>query len=447
MMGKIKFLNPCLLVLFMLLIFTEYGYSQVKVGQVIDSKSKQPIPAVYISINRKLITATDENGYFSLYELQAKDTLSFSHLIYEHKDFLLSILKGDTLIVKLKTSCFNLNEVDVVESKLKHIIKKAHKLFVKKYQPINCWTKAKCQNVLFENGKAINFFESHGYAMLRKAGRDPYSSGPLLVDENIRRTQTHTPKLFYDLKTYDLNKSFAGTGVGEYGFCERIFPLGKFSFRNYRFKLDTLSDKSDDCYVINFIQKTKMIKGSGWRQWGASGKIWLNRQSFLPKKIAIAYKNRNRVSEFIVTFSSKGNMLFTEHVKAICTDVNRKRKQNANELRITKLSFEDIDIIPRENYHSKNDSMYYLRTLLSPDIKYDTDYWKNYPLNKSEFYPHIKSICKGNFQEEFEKGAKEPISNKKHKYYQSYIDGSDLKESAKRFVQQMYKDLGLKKAL
>ena len=44
-----------------LLLWTNFSNAQAVHGKVIDQKTKQPIPAVYISINQKPITATDES--------------------------------------------------------------------------------------------------------------------------------------------------------------------------------------------------------------------------------------------------------------------------------------------------------------------------------------------------------------------------------------------------
>ena len=279
-MRKNKFRSLSLFLFFAAFLFCKFSYSQVTIGRVIDSRSKTPIPGVYISINHKPITATDENGLFNLdkVQVQANDTLSFSHLIYEYKEFISPKQKRDTLTVILKTNCFDLEEVDVVESKLKHIIKKAHKLFTQKYQPINCWTQAKYQHVLLENGKVVNFMESHGHAMLRKVGRRAYGGQPLFVEKHTRRTKMHGSKLFYQNKKSPVSIPFVNfdLSLSEYGFCQRVLPLGNLNFRDYRFKLDSLSDSSKNLYVISFVQKTMKMVVGGWRLWGASGKIWLN---------------------------------------------------------------------------------------------------------------------------------------------------------------------------
>ena len=432
-----------------LLLWTNFSNAQTVHGKVIDQRTKQPIPAVYISINQKPITATDENGIFSIENIQRIDTISFSHLIYEHKDLLVLGLKRDTTIVKLKLNCFNLNEVEVVENKVKHIIHKAHKAFVKQYQPINCWTKANYKHLILKNGKAVNFLESHGYAMLIKPVRGAFGSEPLFIEVNTRRTQWHETDLFYHKRKATKSVPFDVFWINaqDFCFCQSIMPVGKFHFKDYRFKLDSLSDLNDNQYVIDFVQRSKRMVVSGWCLWGASGKIWLNRKTFLPERIAFVYKFRNDVLEYDISFLRQNNMIFPEKVRLITTHHFLKKKHQINNyLSISQFNVFDIDTVARINYRIKKmDSMIYLPSLLSPDIKYNSEYWSGFPLEKTEWYSDVKSLCNGDLESEFKKGDVEPVLNKNCKYYQGYIEGSELKEKSKNFVNQMKKDLEIEK--
>lgn len=434
-----------LFVCFILLASSRFSYSQERVGRVLDKKSKKPIPGVYISVNNKPITATDENGLFALGNIHETDTINFSHLMCENKDILSSTLKGDTALIKLQSSCFDLNEVSVVESKVKHIIKKAHKAFVKQYQPINCWTKAKYKHLLLADGNPLNFLESHGYAMLRKPRNGAFESGPLFIEVNTRRTQMHGENMFSHKRkaTKSIPFDVFMHNCRIFAFCQRIMPLGKFNFRDYRFKLDSLSDSNDNQYVINFVQRSKRMLVSGWKLWGASGRIWINRKSFLPEKMTFVYKFMNDVREYEISFLHKNNMIFPEQIKLVTTHrFFRKLKQPNNYISISQLNFFDIDTIARINYRLKKmETMEYCGELLSPDIKYNHEYWRDYRLKQSKWYSEIKTLCHANLKDEFKKGDIEPILNKNNKYYKSYIEGSELKRMSKNFVNQMKKDL------
>jgi hypothetical protein len=112
-------LNCCLL----LSLFPIVAFSQLINGVVLDKHSK-PIPYANIGIvNGNKGTISDESGRFKIDLTNANktNTLRFSCIGFYSKDYLLSSITNDNMVVVLDEKVFSINEVKVYPSKEKLI--------------------------------------------------------------------------------------------------------------------------------------------------------------------------------------------------------------------------------------------------------------------------------------------------------------------------------------
>ncbi|MEE1943769.1 carboxypeptidase-like regulatory domain-containing protein [Pedobacter sp. KR3-3] len=109
-----------LLFLFLLVAATAHGQMVIK-GQVIDEKSKGPLPGISIYINNSTIgTITDAEGKFSLtVPFSGKMELVASHVAYQKKTVLIEPGKNDGVLIPLKPEDKTLNEVVVKSTRNK----------------------------------------------------------------------------------------------------------------------------------------------------------------------------------------------------------------------------------------------------------------------------------------------------------------------------------------
>lgn len=116
-----KFIVPFLL---LHLLFFHCAFSQTIIieGKVADSKTNLPLAYVNIGIPGKAIgTVSDPDGNFSLriQEENENDSLKFSRIGFESKNFIIKDLKGNSNTILLSDKAYQLNEV-IIAGKRAH---------------------------------------------------------------------------------------------------------------------------------------------------------------------------------------------------------------------------------------------------------------------------------------------------------------------------------------
>jgi len=416
-------------------------------GKVLDNKTNEPIPGVYLVLNGVPVSFTNENGIFELScdPLKFKNIV-FQHLAYEPDSIELTKLKSDTTSIGLKEKSVGLQEVIVSAERIQLLLKRAHKQFVKTYRPFCYWAQSHYWQSLSYNGEPCGYLECTGYTFLPIPHPMVWPGVLLVVPLELRRTREN-PLILQGQNKREIN-SFLQKGpfqvyqnLGEFAFFERIHPLAKFDFSNYEFKFDSTDNKNDNEYVLVFKQKKKVIAIGGWPLMGSTGKIWLDRDSLTIRKITSTFYRTIRTVQTEVSYITIGGITYPEKVKLNALynidDAKKSIKKQYSEMEI---NFLKIDPTPRHNYQEVRHNVEYDISNIVLDYDYHPLFWKKYPAmgNWAKF---INVISHGNQDNEFYLGAKEPIFNKKDPYYKEHT--GIMRESSLKFVEQMKKDLNI----
>ena len=441
------------LLVFQLAIFTTgVASSQERVfyGKVVDDKTKEPVPGVYLVRNGVPVSFTNENGIFELScDTSEGKNIIFQHLAYEPDSIELSKLTVDTVRIGLKEKTVGLQEVSVSSERIQSLLKKAHKQFVKTYRPFCYWAQSHYKQSLSYNGEPVGYLECAGYTFVPVPDPMPWQGVFLVVPQELRRTRENPVlleinKMLTENRFLQMGPFSVISNLTEYAFFERIHPLAKFDFNNYEFRFDSTESNYSNEYVLAFRQKKKVIAIGGWPLTGSAGKIWLDRDSLTIRRIESTFYRSVRTIQTEVSYTTIDGITYPEKIKLNSLHNPGEKKESLKKLYSEiELNFLEIDSTPRFNYGDfrKKDHTTYKLCYVASDYAYHPDFWNQYPA-KDKWYRFINEVSHGDPDNEFYLGAKEPIFSKKDPYYKKHT--GIMKEQSLQFVEQMKKDLNLK---
>lgn len=418
-------------------------------GKVLDNETMEPVPGVYISIDSNKVTFSNEDGVFELLpEFSGKShKILLSHLAYEDKTYRLKKhLKSDTSIILIKFKYHNIDEVDIIGSKLKALVNRAHKQFVQEYLPGFYWAKSNYKQLIQYKDRPSGYLEIDGFTYMPPPNKQVWGGDFKIVPVELRRTRedeiiikvaSETEKQLFN----QLAGPYSGNICVAYSFLERIHPLGKFNFHDYEFHFDSLSEDNKKEYIINFKQKKK-INVMGWNLWNINGQIWLDRESLNVNMMECSFnRDRNFINQFTTHYSRRGAIVYPKKIVVDYIDNNQRKGNTMQKVMIGAVfEFSEIDTVSVEDY--KIGSVYSLNSILQ-EYEYDHDYWLSHPVIDPEWKIKINTICKSkNWEEEFMKGSKvnpfKPLSD-------DYSEARDSSyEASLKMIELMCRDLNLK---
>jgi hypothetical protein len=271
---------------------------------------------------------------------------------------------------------------------------------------------------------------------------------PSIVPLHLRRTSEDSILQKFCYRNHVKSSLLLAAGMakfscGEYAFFERIHPLGRFNFNDFYFLLDTIEDNVKD-YVLIYKSKESGFGVVGWWINGASGKIWIDRQTLNIKKIEGVYnRGQNKYNQIQVDYLSLNGIIYPKSIQLGIIHNDQKGKGQKEKLYVDcELTFQKINNIPRQNYmKAKNKIPYRMSTVLS-DFEYDPVYWSQYPCDRHKWMNCLSELSNENLNYVFEMGAKQKMWDKDCWGYDYYT--GEYRESSLQFIKQMKKDLNLK---
>ena len=417
-------------------------------GKVVDKKTNEPIPGVYLMLHGNPVSFTDDKGVFELSCDPSKDKeLVFSHITFETDSIPITKLRADTSKIKLKEKYIGLNEVTIVSDRFRSLIKRVHKHFVKTYRPFCYWAQSDFKQSISFQGEPCGYIECVGYTFMPVPDPMVWRGVFSIVPQELRRTPENPIVLNAVNKRlksiyFQLGPSKIYRNLGEFGFFERLHPLARFDFNNYEFKFDSIESNNNEDYVFYFKQTKKMITVGGWPLMGSTGKIWIDRESLDIRKITSTFYRTIRAVQTEVSYITIDGITYPKKIKMNILHNLKDAKKSINKLYSeVEIDFLKIDSTPRHNYSRGKYKLEYNVATIIADYDYHPLFWNQYPA-KGKWGKFIKEVTHGNENNEFSLGAKEPIFRKDGPYYKEHT--GILKESSLKFVEQMKKDLNLK---
>lgn len=158
--------NLALLPLLLTLLCTCVHAQSILTGTVIDAKTEEPLPYVYLKVNNApLGTVTEANGSYRLTvpDKYAGQEVVFSYLGYQDQRILVSQLKGSKVPIRLKPEATTLVEITVTPKKLpsaRAILRRALKSVDKNYPQGFSQLDGYYRETLKENGVFIKYADA-----------------------------------------------------------------------------------------------------------------------------------------------------------------------------------------------------------------------------------------------------------------------------------------------
>lgn len=425
-------------------------HSQEKIyyGKVVDFKTNEPIPGVYLMLNGTPFSYTSDKGFFKLScNPDNVKEIVFHHLSFETDSIALVKLKADTTTIGLKEKYNELLEVSVSPIRIQSLLKKAHQQFVKTYRPDYYWAQSHYKQSISSDGKPGGYLECVGYTYLPLPHPKAWPGTLLMVPEELRRTRENTNILISDSKkdksdVLQLGPMMVSSNFSEYAFFERIHPLAKFDFNNYEFKFDSIEVDNDNEYVLVFKQKKNIFFIGGWPIMGSSGKIWLDRESLAIRKISSTFYRTVRTIQTEVTYYTIEGIIYPENIKMNMLYNFDDAEESLKKLFLEfELGFIKIDPTAVPNNQKLKSDLEYNIACITTEFDYHPAFWAQYKTEEN-WAGIINELCYGDQDSEFYFGAKEPIFSKNDPYYKAHT--GKMKESSLQFVEQMKRDLKLK---
>ena len=95
-----------ILVLLILVLFSDRLFAQNLTGYVFDEDTGKPIPSATVRAGLQIIITT-QSGYFNLKSINAGDTITFSHISYKPYYFISSAETSQNVFIKINTTVLN----------------------------------------------------------------------------------------------------------------------------------------------------------------------------------------------------------------------------------------------------------------------------------------------------------------------------------------------------
>ena len=434
-MKELKALISVYFILISLYSFSQdHGYIT---GKVIDKEEKLPVPGVIITADSNFVSYSDNKGIFYLptYLIQKDKEVTFSHLAFQGEKIKLKKKVKDTLFIILRSRQYNLNEVYVYGEKLKSILKTARNIYSENFLPGCYWAQGNYKQLVEINGQLNNYFEADGYLYMRKPSNIGFGSEFCLVPVEMRKIKDkeelsrifHIKEDIYKKHSYIFTNDF----YLYFSFFETIFPLSKRYHNNYSFSFDSLSNK--ESYLINFKQKGPIYPAPGWKFYGITGQLTLNRTTKEIERISVGYIKSNSSVQLTVGYKTKKNIIFPSYIKM--TKVRKTINDSLFDVVASVCKFEvsDFFIQSAECYP---EAYYYLLPAIESHFEYHPKYWQNHQADDPIFRKAFQEISAGNFswddftESPFLYPGKEPVKK--------------IKKFSFELLQQAYKDLGQK---
>lgn len=399
--------------LFFLLIamgFKAFAQEVKITGKVLDENTKEPIFGAYISQKGIALSFSGDDGSFELILPAANmhDSITFSHIAYHNKTFILSELKPDNNMVTLSEKVVALAEITVMPEKQKRILKSAMKRFDDTYPKLDDLADVNYKQLISYMGKPRGYVEAYGSMLLRGRSKKSPILQNFIIPSQFRRTKEDPIVANIYRSTYpriQIGPHCMNNEIPfEYCFYEYCHPLKSNLNRHYNFHLDSICTyKGITCYLFSFKQR-KPITSLGWVVHGLSGQIWVNRDNFNLVKTSLAF-NRNdlRSNLVIAEYAEKDNKIYPTHISI--TSVMNKYLTKTEPQKIVV----ECEIVFNKIYERpKKYKIGYQLECFVPELKYDRAFWVKHPITNKYFAEKLTNLIgTTSLDEAFELGAKE----------------------------------------
>ena len=279
---------------FVCILLTSNSYGQnVIQGNVIDSKTGEPLALVHITFNDNVQsgTLTDIDGRFFFESTDTIQTLTCSYVGYEITTIKLdSIENKDRLIVELKTSSYQLQEIVLKagENPANRIVKKViENKDVNNPENISSFKYRSYNKVIYDFQPNDSIDSDSTMIRINKN----LKGGHLLISESVTERKFIRPdrnnEVIKGVKVSGFkHPSFApmATDIQPFSFYDEIIkildidylnPISNGSLRKYRFYIEqTLIDHQDTTFILSFEPRPqKNIEG-------LKGLLYINTNKF-----------------------------------------------------------------------------------------------------------------------------------------------------------------------
>jgi hypothetical protein len=407
------------------------------IGKIIDQDSKEPLFGGYIVYKGNPTCFSGEKGCFELllpHQVTSNDSITISHLAYQEKTIALADLKSDTNLIFVKEKIYQLNEVFVQPVKDKDVLKHARDRFRETYPLMPYWAEAYYKQLVSYKGEPRGYLECYG-TMLQRGIKRKEAFQPYIIPSEVRRTKEDLiiSVLLKDKNTrLQAGGSYIDLTQFDYHFFELCHPLSQHLRGEVEFHLDSICNiNNTTCYLYSYKQK-KMISCWGWHNHGVRGQIWIDKKNYTLLKVTCTFNRGDVTSNMVVIeYALQGNTIYPRHI-SISLVHNRYS---------TKIEPQKILVESEINFgktHEASQPWDYFIECYLPHIKYDANFWAQYPINNSYMKTKVSELMgNNNWDQEFEKGSKEPIfEDSKH------VDRL-MKDNSDNAIKGMKKDLNL----
>ncbi|GEM_PF-3605812 len=369
-------------------------------GKVIDKKTRNTVPGVYVFYQNVFLTYSDRNGIFEVPEkyYNADTSVVLKHIGYYDaelkfkkkykKDF-------DTIIVYLKRRTYNIGKVTVYGNPLKSILKKASRYYLNTYLPTCYWGACNYRHLVQYNKESIDYLEIDGYVFLRRPNKYGFGSEFNLIPEEFRRIRGNESKIEFlnslysnDVAIEEINSAMLG-----FSFLETIHPLNKWFSNKYTFSYDSLKDA--DCYVINFKQKKDFIVVPGWKVRDMRGQMRIDRTTYEIKEISCSFQIGAQINQMCVFYHQKDHIIYPKKITISQVYENIENSNVANEIYSYSVLKVNGDLtIAQECYRDAN---YYLLSLALDQKSYHPEYWSKRDIDDRFMESGVKELMNNGF--------------------------------------------------
>lgn len=283
-----------ILLLLIVILFEQYAYGQHLIkGEVIDSKTKEPLAFVHIIFdnNAHFGLVTDIDGKFSFSSATTIKTLSCSFVGYEKITLnLTSFIHNDQLIIELKASVFRLKEVIVKagENPANRIIRKViENKNINNPEHISSFKYNSYNKVIYDLKPSDTLDRDSIQISMNKV----LKGGHMLIMESVTERKFIQPdtneEVILGTKVSGFeHPSFAplATDIQPFSFYHNIItifdinylnPISNGSLKKYQFNIeDTLFQNQDTIFILSFMPQAKKNFE------GLSGLLYINTNKY-----------------------------------------------------------------------------------------------------------------------------------------------------------------------
>ncbi|RIY35396.1 hypothetical protein CKY20_10395 [Capnocytophaga canis] len=408
--------------IFIILLFSSPLFSQSKYeGHVLDVKTNAPIYGVYISVNDKVVASTDDNGFFSFEgdEITTNDRICFSHISYKTL-----CLFGNEIghQYHLELGVNELSEVNIYQGgeKVWNVLEKVKDFEKKKsyYVTPDFWAKSHGTARFYnKKGTLVGYSEIVGQTMLLgDVRKNPFCIG-FNIPQQIRRSPEKM--LLETDKTLKNNGILFKSPLYFYGFSMLKLTHPLFEKNTSKFVFEKVDDEylTENAHTILEYKQVKEISTIMGKCSNMSGKIWLDENNKIFKETASFDEDNASRHILTVEYVIIGEHHYPSKISYHKFALTREVISQKTHIQLTHITPVKNEYDGRHGFLSE---MY-----LYPSLKYDSKFWKKYPIENTITYDELKKMAEGMSLDAFFRKATdspENLFNKQGENYKYIID-------------------------